>query len=216
MLLIHNKQTGTWSIRILQHLLYARIFMVPPGWRVELEEVTLEHQAWGCPAQHIHHSCYRCSSSLAALFCVVWFDTLLRKLHRPFWGCQNPNFTLGAENSLGFQGLFEVTVTVTCGCSDRGVLSMAVSKWFRWLISEFLKWLFLCIFCLEIKLSRMTALDLLSAQHEGGKLTQTWVEESRAEVYIKRKDKFWDGLISDTAGYEQLGKENEGAQERPS
>jgi len=28
----------------------------------------------------------------------------------------------------------------------------------------------------------MTALDVLSVQHEGGKLTQTWVEESRTEV----------------------------------
>lgn len=44
LLIIHTKQTGTWSIRILQHLLCARIFTVPPRWQMEVEEVTLGHQ----------------------------------------------------------------------------------------------------------------------------------------------------------------------------
>lgn len=128
-------------------------------------------------------ACYRCSSILAALFCVVLFDMLLRKLHSHFEAARTQILPWGLRSLLAYRVCLR-RLSVSCEGAVTEVCSPwpLPRQWFRWLISEFQKWLFLYIFCLEIKLSRMTALDLLSVQHEGGKLTQTWVEESRTEV----------------------------------
>lgn len=137
----------------------------------------------GAPSLRIPSTAHSLQPATGAALAFVWCCSTCR------WeNCRAilmlPNLTLGTEMSLGLQGVFEVTVRAMCGGSDRGVRSpwLLPRQWFCWLISELVKWLFLYIFCLEIKLSRMTAPELLSAQHEGGKLTQTWVEESRAEV----------------------------------